>query len=987
MECSETKDKNVFGQRGRDFIYAKIKWAKSKICWMFGIFIWMLCLFCTFMGSDIYAAERRLVKVAFFPMDGYHITNADGSYDGMDVEYLNALCEYTNWEIEYVDCDSWEDALQMLSDKQIDLVGSAQYSAERAQTYQYADLSSGYTFGVIATNPESTIAYEDFTAMKNITFGMVENYVRKDEFLQYLCDNGIENPTVIEYASTADLQNALSEGEIDALVHTFTEVKEGQRLIGRFAPRPFYYITYQGNDDVMRELNQAAADLKMNRPELETELMNEFYYSRFDKNALLTTEENAYIAETKKVVVGYLDGFYPFSYEEDGEFKGLAREALESSSNVTGLELEYHRLANRKEAQDALQNGEIDVLAYCADTQAVLDAEQITTVCDYADVPLVLVTAKNRNIDEIGTLATVSFLLDKTGAAVQTDETEVVTYDTQQECIDAVKEEAVDAVLCDGYLAEYLLRTEFRYENLQIKNVFSSEYTISMAIKEEDELLSGILGKTVPEIDSKRINEYMLKENTYPLISLIDFVRNNSLWIISILFVIIILIVLVGVHLINDGRKIQKLMYKDTKMDIWNMNYLIYLGEHKLLPERKAQYAVVFVNLAQFRRYNVIYGWSAGERLLESVAGILIKNVDQKTEVCARDQGDHFVMLLSYLDREAFMERVQRLKNDVEKWILGDTDNHMSLQMGIYDIPQDDSDLRLAINYANQALDFTGNSKDEEVRTYDEGLETVIKERHEREKLLESVDIDKDFVAYYQPKVDIRNGKIVGAEALVRFLDPTADGAVRAPGFFVPYYEQTGKITEIDFFVFESVCKMLRRRLDAGLPVVTISCNFSRMHFIKPDFPEHLLEIFERYQISKDLIEIEITETLIVEELQQHMVKKTLNILKEKGIRLSIDDFGAGYSSLGIFEQIPASVIKLDRSFLLNQEDRDRQVKIMRGIVKLGEELEAQIVCEGVETEADVNLMKEIGAYVAQGYFYSKPVPEVDFEEKLEEIN
>ena len=203
----------------------------------------------------------------------------------------------------------------------------------------------------------------------------------------------------------------------------------------------------------------------------------------------------------------------------------------------------------------------------------------------------------------------------------------------------------------------------------------------------------------------------------------------------------------------------------------------------------------------------------------------------------------------------------------------------------------------------------------------------------------------------------------------------------------MPYYEQTGKITEIDFFVFESVCKMLRRRLDAGLPVVTISCNFSRMHFIKPDFPEHLLEIFERYQISKDLIEIEITETLIVEELQQHMVKKTLNILKEKGIRLSIDDFGAGYSSLGIFEQIPASVIKLDRSFLLNQEDRDRQVKIMRGIVKLGEELEAQIVCEGVETEADVNLMKEIGAYVAQGYFYSKPVPEVDFEEKLEEIN
>lgn len=974
---------NAIGRMGCDFIYTKIKSVRKRMILLGGIFAWMLGLFCTFFGSDIYAAEKRLVKVAFFPMDGYHITNADGSYGGMDVEYLNALCEYTDWEIEYVKCDSWEEALQLLSNKQVDLVGSAQYSVERAEVYQYADLSSGYTFGVIATNPESTIAYEDFTAMQNITFGMVENYVRKGEFLQYLLDNGIENPNIIEYASTSDLQNALSEGEIDALVHTFTEVKEGQRLIGRFAPRPFYYITYLGNDDVMRELNQATADLKMNHPELETELMNEFYYNKFDKTALLTTEESAYIAGTKKVVVGYLDGFYPFSYEQDGEFKGLTRELLESSIRVTGLELEYRKMENRKAAQESLQNGEIDILAYCADAEAVLDAEQLTTVCDYADVPLVLVTAKNKSINEIETLATVSFLQDKVGTAVEIEQAKVVTYDTQQECIDALKEGKVDAVLCDGYLAEYLMRTKIRYENLAIKNVFSSEYVISMAIREDDEMLFGILEKTIMEIDSKRVNAYMLKENTYPLISIIEFVRNNSLWIISILIVIILLVIFVAVHMIKDSKKIQKLMYKDTKMNIWNLNYLIFWGEHKLLPEHKAQYAVVYVNLAQFRRYNTIYGWSAGEHMLKRVADILIKNVDSKAEICARDQGDHFVMLLNYSDREAFMERIQEIRDEIEKTILSDTDNHMLLQMGIYYIPEDDSDLRVAINYANQALEFTGNNKGDEVKIYDDGLENLIKERHEREKLLESVDVNKDFAVYYQPKVDIRNGKIVGAEALVRFLDPTEGGAVKAPGFFVPYYEQTGKITEIDFFVFESVCKMLRRRLDAGLPVVTVSCNFSRMHFIKPGFPEHFVEILERYQISKDLIEMEITETLIVEELQQRRVKKTLDMLKEKEIRLSIDDFGAGYSSLGVFEQIPASVIKLDRSFLLNQENRERQVKIMRGIVKLTEELEAQVVCEGVETEEDVDLMKEIGAYVAQGYFYSKPVPEAEFEEKL----
>ena len=204
--------------------------------------------------------------------------------------------------------------------------------------------------------------------------------------------------------------------------------------------------------------------------------------------------------------------------------------------------------------------------------------------------------------------------------------------------------------------------------------------------------------------------------------------------------------------------------------------------------------------------------------------------------------------------------------------------------------------------------------------------------------------------AYYQAKVDIRNEKIVGAEALVRFKDPTADGAIRTPWFFVPYYERTGRIKEIDFFVMECVCIMLRRRIDAGKNVVPVSCNFSRMHFTDDGFPKRFESVIDRYQIPKDLIEVEITETLVVEDVQQ----------------------------------IPASVIKLDRSFLLNNENRTRQVQIMKNIVNLARDLNAQVVCEGVETENDTELMMEIGAYVAQGYLYCKPVPEDVFEQMLE---
>ena len=305
----------------------------------------------------------------------------------------------------------------------------------------------------------------------------------------------------------------------------------------------------------------------------------------------------------------------------------------------------------------------------------------------------------------------------------------------------------------------------------------------------------------------------------------------------------------------------------------------------------------------------------------------------------------------------------------------------MTLQLGICYISQGRRNLRSAVNDASQALETA--TSDNNTVIYDNTLKQQLKERHEREKKLEAAEVNNDFVTYYQPKVDISIGNIVGAEALVRMIDPEDKKSIKAPWYFVPYYEQTGKIAELDFFVFESVCKMLRRRMDANEPVVTISCNFSRKHFTKPGFTEKFLTVIDRYQISKDLIEIEITETMVVEKIEHHIIKNNLEKLRSNNIRLSIDDFGAGYSSLGIFEDIPSSVIKLDRSFFTNKNNPERQEKIMRDIMKMADELDVATVCEGVETEDDLSLMKKIGANVAQGYYYFKPMPEADFEEKL----
>ena len=959
---------------------------KGKKIYLASLFVVMIIMLVCLSLVNIQAKEERKVKIGFFPMDGYHEINNDGSYDGMDVKYMEALKEYTGWDIEFVMCDSWEDALKCLENKDIDLVGSAQYSEERAQIFDYADLSSGYTFGVIATTGNSVLAYEDFEALKGINIGIVKGYVRTAEFYEYMAENGISSPNVIEYASTSEMHDALEKGHIQAYVHTFTEVKDGQRLIGRFAPRQFYYITYKGNDSLLAELNKAISDLKLKKPDLETQLMNKYYYDRFDNTSLLTTEEKEYIKDASDVKVGYIDEFFPFSYEKDGKFTGITHELLLDSLRSVGMSAEYIKYDCCEDALKALEAGEIQVLAYNITSSSLTNKYTYLKLSDYTSSPLVLVLDKDNVVKNVKKVATVECFDGEIHHLMDSEEVEIVIYENQKECLKAVEKGEVSAALCDGYYAENLLKSDYSFKNLKIESVFSGEYNISMIMNVDiDEILRSILTKVIGYIEPNEINEYVLKAGEYRAFSLAAFIQDNSYIIISLLIVVMIIVVLVARHIIKDSKKIQKLMYRDGTFDIWNMNYFVFWGEKKILPEAKKNYAVVYTNISQFRRFNIIYGWNAGERILKCVVDVLRDAVEKRVEICARQQGDRFSLLLAYDDEDELRKRLEEIKADIEKKIYKATDNKMRIYLGVYYLKENDVDLKLAGNYANQALEYVIGDKKDDIKFYDESLEIIIKERHEKEKLLEAADVNKDFLAFYQSKVDIRTGKIVGAEALVRFADPSDGGRIKAPGFFVPYYEQTGRIIDIDFFVFESACKLIRRRMDEGKPVVVISCNFSRMHFVKSGFAEKFAAVLEKYNIPKDLIEIEITETLVVEELQHNMVKKTLEVIKEKGFRLSIDDFGAGYSSLGVFEQIPASVIKLDRSFLLNQEDRDRQVKIMRGIVKLTKELEAQVVCEGVENENDVELMREIGAHVAQGYYYSKPIPEKDFEELLDE--
>ena len=241
-----------------------------------------------------------------------------------------------------------------------------------------------------------------------------------------------------------------------------------------------------------------------------------------------------------------------------------------------------------EDALKALEVGEIDVLSYSVTTSNLLEKYKCVKLCDYASAPLVVVLDVDGSAKKIKKLATVAYFANEAHHIIDNEKVEIISYETQEECFKALVEDKVSAVLCDGYYAEHLIKSNLEYRELHIETVLSGDYTISMAVSMYcNKDVKGILSKVIGYVEPKEISEYILREGEYKAFNISEFIQENSSIIIGLMFVAMIVVLLVTRHIINDSKKIQKLMYKDGTFDIWNMNYLVFWGEKKILPEAR----------------------------------------------------------------------------------------------------------------------------------------------------------------------------------------------------------------------------------------------------------------------------------------------------------------------------------------------------------------------------------------------------------------
>lgn len=383
------------------------------------------------------------------------------------------------------------------------------------------------------------------------------------------------------------------------------------------------------------------------------------------------------------------------------------------------------------------------------------------------------------------------------------------------------------------------------------------------------------------------------------------------------------------------------------------------------------KFNVVILDVSDFKLINGTYGTKKGNEVLVYLSNAFRYYV--KNGLLTRYEGDQ---LLGLFHSKVKMD-VERINRNINKIAEEAPIPNIRIKVGIYE--DVDTNLSIPVICDRALMAEKSISKDfkTNVAFYTDEMNQKQLVQRQMENDFKSAIANREFKVYYQPKYDVNTENIVGAEALVRWQKP--DGTLISPGAFIPLFESDGLVVHLDEYVFENVCQFQKERMENKLPTVPISVNLSRVSILFNDVVEHYVDIVNQKQIPFECVPIELTESAT---LYSEKILEITDHLVNAGFTLHMDDFGSGYSSLTSLNELNFSTVKLDKS-LIDYIDQARGKKIVQQVIDLGHGLDMKVVAEGVESKEQRDCLKEMHCDMIQGFYYSKPLKQEDFIEKL----
>ena len=453
---------------------------------------------------------------------------------------------------------------------------------------------------------------------------------------------------------------------------------------------------------------------------------------------------------------------------------------------------------------------------------------------------------------------------------------------------------------------------------------------------------------------------------------------------------ILILIVFVVHFMTSFSRQRRMIRILTTDQVTLGYNWIGFQDKSERLLKKRSQarngFAVVDLVFVNYRNYCMCHSVEDGDRVLQKIYDMIGEQTEKK-ELIARSGASEFAMLLKFEDEERLRNRIQALISRLEKL---DDEHVFRFQAGIDLIPvlldknnravrRRSINVQTEYNNACTAQGTLSESESSGVAIFDDKL--VEDQRwidQVQEKQQQALD-NEEFQVYYQPKYDPSTHELKGAEALIRWQSP--EFGLVSPGRIIPIFEKNGFITEIDHYMITHVARDQRKWLDEGYHCVPVSVNVSRAHFIEADLAEQIRDMIDAEGTPHKLVEIELTESAFFDD--KNAIINTINKLKAYGFTVSMDDFGSGYSSLNSLKDMPLDVLKLDAEFFRGDNTGERGEIVVKEAIRLAQKLNMRTVAEGVEIKEQVDFLAEQGCDMIQGYYFAKPMPKTDYEERM----
>lgn len=936
------------------------------------IFSILTLLVCTPLALHAQAAESEptVIRVGYTLNYGTIKSPVVSGSEGYGYEYLNKIFEYAkgDYQLEFVYCE-WTETADMLRSGEIDLLGPTTMTEWGLENFLYPDESFGVNAIFLSTLTENSTIYHDIPDIDGSIIAVQENNPNEYMLHEFLEENGLTAQIV--YFTDNDYASVMEHFNYDFCLCSSLQTSSSLSPVAVVGTTDFYYTTNQQNQALIDVINEAVADLNQSEFLYQEKLYLKYYDHAFLTSTAISSAEYDLLQSQDCYYIGVDNIYGPICYlDEQGLFRGIAVDVIEMLASAGGFQYELVDISLLEEHSPVWDTLDFALLSY----STCWPDENISSDI-YCQMPFVLVEhylAEGETAESVGSLP--HYGIQEVADGDTLFNRTIHYYEDVRGLVEAYNNYEIDSMILttstlnlmrsDFESAQYLSTTLDMDLNLSIS--FPADYDSEKIV---------IFNKLIAQLDDIALESSMLTHSSQVVapLTLKELILSYPLILISVI------LTLAGSIIFFQHSKRRAVLHQlnyDELTGLSTRHHFIQRCREILARPALNRYAILSVDIDNFKYINELFGYEEGNALLRQVAFGLQEYATNSLAI-ARGEADTFYVLAQAEEgtdcrHYSFVNRVYQLS----QFYIGLANTYnISFSVGIYPVDDPTQDIHFMMDCANIARCAGKAEANTTVTQYDGEMDSQRILTNDIVRHMAEALEHEDFLLLYQPKIQLSTGKIVGGEALVRW---SRGGKLVPPGRFIPIFEKNRFIVPLDYYTFNKACTFLAAH--PNIPIVSV--NLSGVTLSTSDVVERLLEITHRHQLTCNRLDIELTETAFLHD-SAGVIEKVAK-LRSEGFLISMDDFGVGISTLSRLKNLPLDVLKIDREFIIDCIENQRGEMILKNILNMAKDLQLETVAEGIETQRQATFLTNLGCDVGQGYLFSRPIPESEFVAMIE---